>query len=465
MKRRELRILVGLALGCGAFVALPTAAVHAAPANAPGDVTVSPSTVRAGSTHDFFFTYHAPASQGVSGFVMFTVPPNWTLPQVGRSDRPGFVAVGARSCRAFATTQANPDGSSTISVTATCQATQFFTVKYLAATAPTLAQAYEFVASAKFGFPAVLQQFAPQPTVDVTPRGAAAVTFTTEPQDLATAGARLVPAPTVRIVDAYGNPTASSARVTISIGANPGGGTLTGTTTVTASAGVAEFADMSIDKAGRVYTLSANAVGLTGAMSTGFTVVPASLDHLVVSSDHVTIAAGESETFRARGVDAFGNSRGKVTDVTFTIVPDGSCSAASCTATKAGDHVVIGTSAGKTGAAGLYVRAGPPAALAFLIQPSTTAAGARIVPGPKVGVVDAFGNPTESKSLITVAIAANPGGATLSGTKTVQARAGAATFVDLSIDKAANGYSLSATSVLFTGVTSAPFAVTVGPPA
>jgi hypothetical protein len=43
----------------------------------------------------------------------------------------------------------------------------------------------------------------------------------------------------------------------IAIGANPVGGTLSGTTTVAAVAGTATFANLSIDKAGAGYTLAA----------------------------------------------------------------------------------------------------------------------------------------------------------------------------------------------------------------
>ena len=53
---------------------------------------------------------------------------------------------------------------------------------------------------------------------------------------------------------------------------------------------------------------------------------------------------------------------------------------------------------------------------------------------------------------VTVALAANPGGATLSGTLTVPAQDGVATFTGLALDKAATGYTLLATA---DGLTSA----------
>jgi hypothetical protein len=66
----------------------------------------------------------------------------------------------------------------------------------------------------------------------------------------------------VRILDGTGNLTNSTANVTMNIGANPAGGTLSGTATVAAVAGTATFSDLSIDKAANGYTLSASSTGL-----------------------------------------------------------------------------------------------------------------------------------------------------------------------------------------------------------
>jgi hypothetical protein len=60
--------------------------------------------------------------------------------------------------------------------------------------------------------------------------------------------------------------------VSIAIGANPSGGTLTGTTTVAAQSGVATFSDLRIDQPGSGYTLAASAGGLAAAASASFNV-------------------------------------------------------------------------------------------------------------------------------------------------------------------------------------------------
>jgi hypothetical protein len=49
--------------------------------------------------------------------------------------------------------------------------------------------------------------------------------------------------------------------VTLSLGVNPSGGTLSGTLTVTVVNGVATFSDLAIDRAGVGYTLHATGGG------------------------------------------------------------------------------------------------------------------------------------------------------------------------------------------------------------
>jgi len=56
--------------------------------------------------------------------------------------------------------------------------------------------------------------------------------------------------------------TTFAGNVTLAIGTNPVGGTLSGTTTVAASSGIATFPDLSLSVAGDGYTLLASAAGL-----------------------------------------------------------------------------------------------------------------------------------------------------------------------------------------------------------
>lgn len=66
--------------------------------------------------------------------------------------------------------------------------------------------------------------------------------------------------------------SANGTQVTVSIETNPDGGTLSGTTTVASSNGVADFGNLQIDKVGAAYDLAASASGFTPATSAFFTV-------------------------------------------------------------------------------------------------------------------------------------------------------------------------------------------------
>ena len=81
---------------------------------------------------------------------------------------------------------------------------------------------------------------------------------------------------------------------------------------------------------------------------------------------------------------------------------------------------------------------------------------------------DASGNQlTDFTGDVTISIAANPAGGTLSGTRTVSMHAslgGVGEYLDLSIDKPGNGYVLQVTSPGIGGDQSDPFDITAGPP-
>src|SRR5207244_7870841 len=78
----------------------------------------------------------------------------------------------------------------------------------------------------------------------------------------------------VAILDRFGNAATSATNaVTVTLGTNPGGATLSGTTTVNASAGLATFADVSIDRPGSGYTLVAASGTLTSATSAAFDII------------------------------------------------------------------------------------------------------------------------------------------------------------------------------------------------
>jgi len=83
--------------------------------------------------------------------------------------------------------------------------------------------------------------------------------------------------------------------------------------------------------------------------------------------------------------------------------------------------------------------------LAFEATPGTVTAG-EILPPVTVLVQSSSGRSTKSSAAVTLFLEANPPGATLSGTLTVNAVRGVATFADLSINRASDGYQLAAFS-------------------
>src|SRR3989442_367358 len=89
------------------------------------------------------------------------------------------------------------------------------------------------------------------------------------------AGQSIAPLVTVRIEDQLGHATASTATVSVVIGNNPGGGTLSGTSTKLLVAGVAPVTDLSLDRAAGGYTLEASSPPLAPTISATFSIAPA----------------------------------------------------------------------------------------------------------------------------------------------------------------------------------------------
>src|SRR5262249_12450905 len=98
-------------------------------------------------------------------------------------------------------------------------------------------------------------------SVSVNPAAADHLLFLQQPAD--TAAGQTLAAVMVAVVDPFGNVLTGddSDTVTLSLGANPGGGALSGTLTVAVVNGVATFGDLSIDQAGAGYTLHASIGG------------------------------------------------------------------------------------------------------------------------------------------------------------------------------------------------------------
>src|ERR1700694_4271021 len=84
-----------------------------------------------------------------------------------------------------------------------------------------------------------------------------------------------------------------------------------------------------------------------------------------------------------------------------------------------------------------------PTKLVFTVPPTNATAGVAIASDVQVAIQDASGNTvTSATATVTVGLGSNPRGATLLGTKTINAGAGVASFRDLVIERAASGYTL-----------------------
>src|SRR5207249_670959 len=127
---------------------------------------------------------------------------------------------------------------------------------------------------------------------NITPGAATQLVFGTEPRTTV-ANHQISPAVKVRALDAFGNvATGFTGAVTVALGSNAGGNTLSGTTAVAAAGGVATFFDLSVNKTGTGYTLTASASGVTSVTSTPFDNNPGPANQLAFTVQPSTTVAG-----------------------------------------------------------------------------------------------------------------------------------------------------------------------------
>src|SRR3989454_281109 len=105
----------------------------------------------------------------------------------------------------------------------------------------------------------------------------------------------------------------------------------------------------------------------------------------------------------------------------------------------------------------------PPARVAFSSSLGSARAGDPITPPVQVNVQDSAGRVTMRDTLITLSLAANPGGAKLRGDTVAHSVDGVATFANVRLDKAASGYTLTAAAPNLHPDTSAAFSVMPAP--
>ena len=310
--------------------------------------------------------------------------------------------------------------------------------------------------------------------------------FTVQPTNTE-AGQSITPALQVTARDSVGNTVTGFTRmVTVEIDNNPSGGTLSGDNRLAAVSGVATFSDLSIDAAGNGYTLTATTTGgVTGTTSDAFNITAGAATQLAftVQPGNTTAGVDFSPALQVTARDAEGNTdtgftgnvtlaigtnpSGGVLDGTVTVAAvNGVATFGSVNIDEAGNGYTLTASSGALTQAtsnAFNITTAPASVLAFTVQPTNTAAGASITPAVQVTARDSVGNTVTSfTGDVTVAIGTNPSSGALSGTTTVAAVSGVATFSNLSIDLAGDGYTLTATSGALTQATSDAFNITAG---
>ena len=312
---------------------------------------------------------------------------------------------------------------------------------------------------------------------------AAALIITTEPPASSASGAALSPAPVIRMTDAFGNAVDPVQEISIAatIATGTDGG-LSGTTSVTTTAGVATFSGLILTGPAGPFTLRFSSGTLTPAVSQTITIgvgPPASL--AIVTQPSPTAESGTA--LGRQPVIQLHDASGSPTsvsgvEVTVTIASGGGTLGGTTTkATDANgratftDLVITGTAGQRTlrfGATGLFgvtsdpidVTAPPPSALQITTQPSTTAvSGVALATQPVLRLENSAGDPVAGAT-VTATINSGPVGGTLANATAVTDANGAATFAGLAINGDPGPYVLrfasGALSVLSVTVTIDP---------
>jgi hypothetical protein len=204
-------------------------------------------------------------------------------------------------------------------------------------------------------------------------------------------------------------------------------------------------------------------VGQPGAVQTGQPITPAVQVAIQDASGATVVSRTDAVTLQLQS-----NPGGATLGGTLTRnAVGGVATFDNITLDQVGDgYTLTATASGLTSATSneFNVSAAPVARLVFAADLATTKAGDPIA-GVKVEIRDQGGTLLTGRTdQITMQIKDNPAATTLHGTTTVTAVGGVATFSDLSIQVAAAGYSLGASTANASGATSSQFEIIPGDP-
>jgi protocatechuate 3,4-dioxygenase beta subunit len=232
------------------------------------------------------------------------------------------------------------------------------------------------------------------------------------------AGAVILPAVQVGVVDALGRvDRRANATVTVAIGANPSGGSLSGTHTASTSFGVASFSNLSIDKIGHGYTLIASASGYPSATSAPFDIVAngPSLSTSTLSANPTQLTVNGTTTLTVTVRDQYGNPiAGQTVSLsssgsTVGFLPRGGSGTtdasgvftATYRSTSSGTKTVTASFAGLSLNTTVTFLAGAPSVSrsSMVVSPTTVTANGTSTTSLTVTVRDAYGNPVAGQAV------------------------------------------------------------------
>jgi hypothetical protein len=318
-------------------------------------------------------------------------------------------------------------------------------------------------------------------------QAASRVVFATQPSDVAS-GATMYPAVTVQIQNDAGQvATTNTSSVTLVILDGPDNGTIGGSITVTAVAGVATFSNLTFGVTGQ-YTLVAYDGTLAADTSNPFTVTTPptklqwglqpilsitagqSLPQLLVEvmnrnselvdSNHSTVTVSISSGPTGGSMTLGGTVAANATASTL----NGIATFNNLSFTKAGTYILSAADGNLKAAKTKKIVVSPDTASAHLVvgsSPTTALVGRTLASNVVINVADRFGNIIWDNSPITLFISNGTGGI-LTGSTLVSAKKGVANFGNLAISQAGS-YVITASDTALVDATPATFSLTVTP--
>ena len=284
------------------------------------------------------------------------------------------------------------------------------------------------------------------------------------------AGTAVNPAPSVRIVDASGNPVSG---LTVTFAVATGGGSITGNTDVTGPDGVAEVGSWTLGSTPGANTLTATCAGIASPQQLTFTATGTSGPAVMIAlnaGNNQSALAGSTVPIApsVRVTDAGGNAVSGIS-VTFAVASGGGSIVGVATVTTnssgvasiagwklgptVGTNTLTATSGTLLGSPVQFTATGTVGAASKIVMNSlngqTVHVGTAVTIPPSVLVTDANDNPVSG---VAVTFAVATGGGSISGVNPVTTNAsGVATIGSWTLGTVAGTNTLTATSAGLTG--------------